>query len=216
VLGWHRASTVERRSTIVKAELLPLARVESVILVVRRHRVILDADLAELYGVQTKALSQAVRRNPRRFPADFMFRLTREEARILRSQIVTSRSEVIDMRRVSSSGGRMPPAGVRSQAASPTSWGGRRHLPYAFTEQGVAMLSSVLRCPRAIQVNVEIMRAFVRLRQMLQADTDLAKKLDALEKKYDAQFRVVFDAIRELMAPPPGPERRIGFRSEDR
>jgi hypothetical protein len=102
VLGWHRASTVERRSTIVKAELLPLARVESEILVVRRHKVILDADLAELYGVQTKALSQTVRRNPRRFPEDFMFRLTREEARILRSQIVTSRSEVTDIRHVSS------------------------------------------------------------------------------------------------------------------
>ena len=144
----------------------------------------LDADLAALYGVQTKVLLQATKRNRERFPADFMFQLTAAEFANLRSQIVTS-----------------------------SSWGGRRHAPYVFTEQGVAMLSSVLRSARAIQVNIEIMRAFVRLRQMLQQNADLARKLALLEKKYDAQFRAVFDAIRALMKPPEKTRRRIGFGS---
>lgn len=142
----------------------------------------LDADLAVLYGVETKALVQAVKRNAARFPADFMFQLDAEELEILRSQTVTS-----------------------------SSWGGRRYPPYAFTEQGVAMLSSVLKSPRAIAVNIEIMRTFVRLREMLATHADLARKLAALEKKYDSQFRMVFDAIRELMTPPEKPKRRIGF-----
>jgi len=130
----------------------------------------LSSPLAHLYGVEPRVLVQAVKRNIDRFPADFMFQLNEQEFRSLRSQIVTS------------------------------SWGGlRRAAPYAFTEQGVAMLSSVLRSKRAIQVNVQIMRAFVRLRQMLASHADLARKLDALEKKYDTQFKVVFDAIRELM-----------------
>jgi hypothetical protein len=159
--------------------------VERKILVLRGERVMLDADLAELYGVPTKVLVQAVKRNRARFPADFMFELTadEDEAR-LRSQIVTSKP------------GR----------------GGRRTLPYAFTEQGVAMLSSVLRSGRAVAVNVEIMRAFVRLRTMLAGNVELARKLAALERKYDAQFKVVFDAIRELMEPPAKPRRPIGFR----
>jgi hypothetical protein len=147
--------------------------------------VLLDGDLAPLYGVSVKALTQAVKRNPERFPEDFMFQLTADEAANLRSQFVTS-----------------------------SSWGGRRYLPRAFTEQGVAMLSSVLRSERAALVNVEIMRAFVRLRQILQQNGELARKLDALEKKYDAQFRVVFDAIRELMAPPARAKRPIGFKPE--
>jgi len=158
-------------------------RVERKILLLRGERVMLDADLAALYGVPTKALIQAVKRNRARFPADFMFELTAEEGARLRSQIVTSKS------------GR----------------GGRRTLPYAFTEQGVAMLSSVLRSARAVAVNVEIMRAFVRLREMLAGHADLARKLAALERKYDTQFKVVFDAIRELMEPPVKPRRRIGF-----
>ena len=142
----------------------------------------LDADLAALYGVDTKVFVQAVRRNVDRFPADFMFQLTKQEFDNLRSQIVTS------------------------------SWGGRRYPPYAFTEQGVAMLSSVLRSKRAIRVNVEIMRAFVQLRRMLASHADLARKLSALEKKYDEQFKVVFDAIRELMVPPePKKKGEIGF-----
>ena len=142
-------------------------KVESRILLIRGRKVMLDRDLAELYGVDTKVLIQAVKRNLNRFPADFMFRVTRQEVANLRSQIVTS-----------------------------SSWGGRRTLPYAFTEQGVAMLSSVLRSKRAVQVNIEIMRAFVRLRAVLASHADLARKLAELERKYDGQFRVVFEAIR--------------------
>jgi hypothetical protein len=142
----------------------------------------LDADLAALYGVPVHRLTEQVRRNLARFPGDFMLRLTVEEFAVLRSQSGTSRS-----------------------------WGGRRSPPYAFTEQGVAMLASVLRSPQAVQVNIEIVRAFVRLRQMLLANADLARRLDELEAKYDEQFRVVFDAIRELMAQPNTQRRRIGF-----
>ena len=157
------------------------------ILVIRGHKVMLDADLAALYGVETKALNQAVRRNIERFPDDFMFQLTSDEMENLRSQTVTS-----------------------------SSWGGRRTRPYAFTEQGVAMLSSVLKSPRAIQVNIEIMRAFVRLRQMVTSNADLARKLNALERKYDGQFKIVFAAIRELTEPTPKKKGRpIGFRSQD-
>jgi hypothetical protein len=150
------------------------------------HRVMLDADLATLYSVPTKALVQAVRRNPTRFPHDFMFHLTGKEAAALRSQIVTSN---------------------RSRGR-----GGRRYVPYAFTEQGVAMLSSVLRSRRAIEANIAIMRAFVRLRQMLVSHEELARKLEALERKYDAKFKVVFDAIRGLMSPPAPRHTAIGFR----
>ena len=166
---------------------LPLERIESKILLVREQRVMLDYDLAPLYEVETRVLLQAVKRNLERFPPDFMFQLTREESQNLRSQIVIS------------------------------SWGGRRRLPFAFTEQGVAMLSSVLRSTRAVHVNIEIMRAFVRLRRLAASNTELRRKLDELEKKYDAQFSVVFDAIRQLMEPAPVPaRRRIGFSiSED-
>ena len=156
------------------------------ILLLRGHKVLLDADLAELYGVPVKRLNEQVRRNRDRFPSDFMFQLTIEEAQVLRSQFATLE---LDGR------GRH-----------------RKYLPYAFTEQGVAMLSSVLRSPRAIHVNIEIMRTFVRLRRLLQSNDDLARKLAALERKYDARFRVVFDAIRELMTPPPPARKRIGFR----
>ncbi|MFZ2225681.1 MAG: ORF6N domain-containing protein [Candidatus Deferrimicrobium sp.] len=152
---------------------------------IRGHRVLLDQDLAELYGVPTKIFNQSVRRNAHRFPEDFMFRLTGEEFQILRSQIVTSRS-----------------------------WGGRRYLPLAFTEQGVAMLSSVLNSDRAIRVNIAIMRAFVRLRGFVVSNEELARKLAVLERKYDVQFKVVFDAIRELMTPPVKAKRRIGFHAD--
>jgi len=165
---------------------IPAERIESAILLLRGERVLLDRDLAALYGVETKVLVQAVKRNLDRFPRDFMFQLTKKEFDDLRSQSVTS-----------------------------SQWGGRRYPPYAFTEQGVAMLSGVLRSPRAVQVNVEIMRTFVRLRRMLSTHAELARKLAALERKYDAQFRAVFDAIRGLMAPPPSPRRkRIGFDTE--
>ena len=142
----------------------------------------LDADLADMYRVETRELVRAVRRNLVRFPPDFMFRLSRREFENLRSQFGTS-----------------------------SSWGGRRHLPYAFTEHGVAMLSSVLRSSRAVRVNIEIMRVFVRLRHSAQSSAALAKKIDRLETKYDGQFVVVFQAIRELMTPPPVPRRRIGY-----
>jgi hypothetical protein len=147
----------------------------------------LDADLAVLYCVPTKALNQAVKRNRDRFPSDFMFQLTTKE----KKEVVT----ICDH--------------LRSLKYSPA-------LPYAFTEQGIAMLSSVLRSKRAVQVNIEIMRAFVRLRRMIASHAELAKRLDDLEKKYDAQFRVVFDAIRQLMAPESRKLRPIGFSSHKR
>lgn len=163
-----------------------MGRISRAILMLRGHKVMLDADLAALYGVQTRELIQAVKRNIERFPADFMFQLTGEEFERLRSQFVISRS----------------------------GHGGRHTAPYAFTEQGVAMLSSVIRGHRAVQVNIAIMRAFVRLRRMLQSNAELATKLAALETKYHAQFGVVFQAIRELMTPPTASRKRIGFRPE--
>ncbi|MBI3809353.1 MAG: ORF6N domain-containing protein [Nitrospirae bacterium] len=159
-------------------------RIEKRILLLHGQKVLLSTDLAELYEVEPKVLIRAVKRNIDRFPEDFMFQLTLQEVRNLKSQIATS------------------------------SWGGiRRAPPYAFTEQGVAMLSSVLRSKRAIQVNIEIMRAFVKLRELLASHKDLAFKLAEMEKKYDSQFKVVFDAIRKLVTPPEPKPRRIGFRT---
>jgi hypothetical protein len=165
--------------------LVPAERIQRAILLIRRQKVMLDADLAVLYGVSTKRLNEQVRRNASRFPRDFMFRLTAREVRALRSQIATLKK-------------------ARGEH--------RKYLPYAFTQEGVAMLSSVLRSPRAIQVNIVIMRAFVRLRPMLASTEALAGKLETLEKKYDTQFKVVFDAIRQLMSPPVASRRTIGFR----
>ena len=176
----------------MKKEMVLVERVERRILLIRGHRVMLDADLAELYGVRTKELNKAVKRNLERFPEGFMFQLTSAEYRVLRFQIGTSN--------------------LRSQiVTSKDPRGGRRYLPMAFTEHGVAMLSSVLRSKRAIQVNIAIVKTFVRLREWLATHRDLAQKLEALEGKYDHQFKVVFDAIRKLMAPPVRPRRRIGF-----
>ena len=166
-----------------------MERIENAIVFIRGHKVMLDRDLAELYGVETGVLLQSVRRNLNRFPTDFMLQLTVQENAALRSQIVALKRG-------------------RGQH--------RKYLPYVFTEQGVAMLSSVLRSNRAVQVNIEIMRAFVRLRRMLASNEDLARKLDALEKRYDAKFRVVFDAIRELMTPPEPNKRKIGFLVKER
>ena len=157
----------------------------------------LDADLAKLYGVTTKALNQAMRRNRTRFPEDFAFRLSAAEFDNLRSQIVTSsKSRSI----------------IWSQIVT-TSQKYRRSdsLPVAFTEQGVAMLSSVLRSSRAVEVNIAIMRTFVQLRRLMDTNRDLARKIEALEKKYDEQFAVVFDAIKQLIAPPEPPKKQIGF-----
>lgn len=164
-----------------KSKQLVTVSVENSIIVIRGQRVMLDKHLAELYGVSTSNLNKAVSRNAERFPADFMFQLTPGEFKNLKFQFGTS------------------------------SWGGTRKRPYAFIEQGVAMLSSVLKSKRAVAVNIEIMRVFVKLRQLLLTHADLARKLDALEKRYDAQFKIVFDAIRELMTPVEKPKRRIGF-----
>ena len=165
--------------------LVPRERIEQTILVIRGHNVMLDSDLAQLYGVTVGRLNEAVKRNEDRFPSDFMFQLTKPEFEHLKSQIAISSSK----------------------------WGGRRHAPYAFTEQGVAMLSSVLRSKRAIQVNIAIMRAFVQLRELTASNKGLARRLNELEKKYDGQFRVVFEAIRELMTEPKPKSRRIGFKT---
>jgi len=165
--------------------------IERRILWIRGQKALLSTELAVLYGVEPRVLIQAVKRNAERFPEDFMFQLTGEEVEHLKSQNVIS---------------------------SPVAHGGaRRAAPYAFTEQGVAMLSSVLRSPQAVAVNIEIMRAFVRLRRLMETHADLARKLDGLERRYDAQFKAVFDAIRQLMTPPaqPAPKRNtIGFLGE--
>ena len=170
-------------------QIVPPQRIEKAIYLIRGQKVMLDADLAKLYQVSTKVLNQAVKRNEDRFPADFMFQLTDEEFTVSRSQFVT----------LESGRGRH-----------------RKYLPHAFTEQGVAMLSSVLRSKRAVSVNIEIMRAFVRLREILTTHKDLANKLEMLERKYDAQFKVVFDALRQLMTPPEPKKRKIGFLAKER
>jgi hypothetical protein len=170
-----------------KQTVVSVERIEKYIFLLRGQKVMLSTDLAELYRVEPRVLVQAVKRNIERFPEDFMFQLSKKEFANLKSQIVIS------------------------------SWGGlRRATPYAFTEEGVAMLSAVLNSPRAIHVNIEIMRAFVRLRRMLASHTELARKLDAMERKYDAQFKVVFDAIRQLMTPPEPKNRKIGFLARER
>lgn len=167
----------------------PARKVESLIVYLRGQGVILDNDLARLYGVPTKALVQAVNRNRSRFPPDFMVQLTTVEFAFWRSQFVTSNAR---------------------------GSGGRRYRPYAFTEQGVAMLSSVLRSKRAIAVNIEIMRAFVRLRRLVMAQAELVRKVNALEQKYDARFKAVFDVIRKLMASPVVKSKPIGFQPPNR
>ena len=171
---------------MLKDAVIPSERIEKRIFLLRGHKIMLSGDLARLYGVEPRVLVQTVKRNIDRFPDDFMFQLSEEEFSLLKSQIVIS------------------------------SWGGpRRARPYAFTEQGVAMLSSVLKSKRAIHVNIEIMRTFVRLRKLLLSHAELARKLAALERKYDSQFKIVFDAIRQLMTPPESKRRPIGFLGED-
>lgn len=166
-------------------QIISVETVAKHILLIHGLKVMLDSDLAELYGVKTKELNKAVQRNKARFPDDFMFRLTDKELELLRFQIGTSRGH-----------------------------GGRRYLPYVFTQEGVAMLSSVLRSQRAVRVNVQIMRAFVRLRDVLAVHKDLARRLETLEKKFDThdvQIKLVFETIRDLMRQPDRPKDRIGF-----
>ncbi len=162
---------------------MPYEAVREMIFYIRGQKVMIDKDLATLYGVPTKVFNQAVKRNINRFPGDFMFRLTRDEFDNLRSQFVTSR------------------------------WGGQRYMPYVFTEQGVAMLSSVLNNERAIQVNIAIMRAFTKLREMISGHKDLKERIDQLERKYDGQFRVVFKALKALLEEPAKEENPIGFHA---
>ena len=178
--------------------------IQKAIYLVRGQKVMLDRDLAAMYGVPTKVLKQAVRRKTTRFPADFMFVLTREEFADWRSQIVTSNADRAEFLRSQSVTSKTDPRG------------GTQYPPMAFTEQGVAMLSSVLNSERAIQVNIAIMRTFTRLKQMLASNTGLSRKLADLEKRYDAQFKVVFDAIRQLMTPPDRPRKQIGFHVREK
>jgi phage regulator Rha-like protein len=180
----------KRDDRVKKTELLVTTdRIEEAILLVRGHKVLVDADLAALYGVETRSLVQAVKRNIQRFPSDFMFQLNQDEFAALRSQIVISKGK-----------------------------GGRRYLPYVFTEQGVAMLSSVLNSERAIQVNIAVMRVFVRLREFVATHKELAAKLKELEERiqdHDVKIVTIFDAIRQLMAPPDRPKKRIGFEVKE-
>lgn len=164
--------------------IIPVERIQNSIYLVRGQKVMLDKDLAALYGVETKALVQAVKRNIERFPVDFMYQLTDKEVSILRSQIVTS------------------------------SWGGRRYNPYVFTEQGVAMLSSVLRSQRAVEVNIAIMRTFVKLRGILASNELLRRKIKSMERKYDEQFKVVFEVLDKMLAEPEKPKSQIGIHTE--
>jgi len=165
------------------SNIIPQEVIETKIIFIRGKKVMLDRDLAYLYGVETRALNQAVRRNIARFPEDFMFQLTSDEMKIWKSQIVISNKEKMGLRR----------------------------RPYAFTENGVAMLSSVLNSERAIKVNIQIMRTFTKLREMLMTHKDLKEKIEAMEKKYDYQFKIVFEAIKELLEPPVKAKKKIGF-----
>ncbi|MBI2639134.1 ORF6N domain-containing protein [Candidatus Peregrinibacteria bacterium] len=176
---------------MTRAITLPHARIERKIFLIRGKKVILDNHLAALYDVKTKALNQAVRRNIKRFPADFMFRLNNREMKIWSLYMATSN--------------------LRSQIVT-SSYGGRRYHAYAFTEQGVAMLSSVLNSERAIQVNIQIMRTFTKLREMLATHRELKEKIEKLEKRYDKQFRIIFDVIKKLLAVEEKPKQSIGFR----
>ncbi len=176
------------------AIILKPENIARLVFVVRGEKVMLDADLAMLYGVTTKALNQAVKRNSHRFPSDFMFRLTKKETESLIFQSGRSNRP------------------LRSQFVTSNQRGGRRYRPYAFTEQGVAMLSSVLRSQRAVEVNIAIMRTFVQLRRLMDSNANLARKIESLEKKYDEKFAAVFAAIKQLIAPPDPHQRKIGFR----
>jgi len=164
---------------------VPKKRIENLILIIRGEKVILDSDLAELYQAETRALVQAVKRNIGRFPKDFMFQLTREEFESLRSQFVISKGP-----------------------------GGRRYLPYAFTEHGAIMAANVLNNEQAIRASVQVVRAFVKLSQIIASNAELVRKVNALEQTYDTQFKVVFEAIRQLMNPSPRKVKHIGFRSK--
>jgi hypothetical protein len=173
----------------------PHELIEQSILLIRGQKVMIDRDLANLYGVPTKVLNQAVRRNPSRFPEDFMFQLTFEEANALQSRLTpASRSQIVTLKQ------------SRGQNL--------KYQPYAFTEHGILMLSSVLKSDRAVDVNIEIMRAFVRLRELLASNVELANRLDKLESEYDGHFKIVFQALRQLMVPAAPKRKQIGFSAK--
>ncbi len=180
---------------------VPAENIVKKIFHIRGQKVMLSPDLADLYQVEPRVLIQAVKRNRERFPEDFMFQLTWEDVSLLKSQIIALDGIAVDH--------------SRSQFVILKQGQNIKYPPFAFTEQGVAMLSSVLRSKRAIEVNIQIMRAFVKLREMIVSNKNLAKRLDDLEKKYDGQFQVVFDAIRQLMAPPIRPKKKIGFLAKE-
>jgi hypothetical protein len=192
-------------------EIVTVGQIARRICYVRGEKVMLDLDLAALYGVATKVLNQAVRRNQGRFPDDFMFQLTTEELLILKSQFVTSSSQDIAAQSAGKNSSQIVTGSKRH--------GGRRYRPYAFTEQGVAMLSSILNSDRAVKMNIAIMRAFVKLRQALDANRELARKFKELEKRvgrHDEEIAAVLEAIRQLMVPPEKPRRQIGFHVQER
>lgn len=191
---------------------LPSERIEGRIFLIRGTKVMIDRDLAELYAVSTGELNQAVRRNIKRFPADFMFQLSKPEAEAWFSRFQIGTSKPLPFRAGT-------PKSLSSQLGTPnlksqnviSSWGGTRKLPYVFTELGVAMLSSVLRSERAIQVNIQIMRTFIKLKEMVSSNKELRLKIEAMEKKYDKKFRIVFDALKNLLVEEEKPKAPIGF-----
>ena len=191
------------------ASLLVPEKLATLVHYLRREKVILDSDLAELYGVEARVLNQAVKRNIRRFPSDFMFQLNEKEAELARS----SRSQTVTLKNPEDTGA---PANSSQTVMSSLKHRGRAYLPYAFTEQGVAMLSSVLRSERAVEVNIAIMRTFVQLRRLMDSNALLAEKIEALEEKYadhDQQFQLVFEAIKQLIASPVPPAKELGFHT---
>ena len=195
----------------MKKEIIPAQQIAKAIHWVRGEKVLLDFDLATLYGVSTKTLNQAVKRNATRFPEDFMFQLSAEETRFLRSQFVTAKSQTVDNQLILPKWSQFVTSSRKHR--------GRRYRPYAFTEQGVAMLSSVLNSEGAVKVNIAIMRAFVKLRQTLETNRELARKFSELEKrvgKHDEEIDAILEAIRQLMAPPEKPRREIGFHVREK
>lgn len=187
---------------------------DSLIYVIRGQNVMLDEDMARMYGVSTKVLNQAVKRNLDRFPKDFMFQLTEKEYENLRSQFVTSSSESENLRSQNATS----KTNLKSQSVTSSSgYGGRRYTPYVFTEHGTVMLASVLNSPKAVHASIQVVKAFVRLRDLIANNKTLAKRLDELEDSYDKKFAVVFDAIRRLMAPPvkQGERKRVGYKRKN-
>ncbi len=188
---------------------------DSLIYTIRGHQVMLDEDLARMYGVDTKRLNEQVKRNLARFPKDFMFQLTEKEHEALRSQFATSSSGA-DLRSQSVTSNKEN-KNLKSQNATSSGRGGRRYMPYVFTEHGTVMLASVLNSPKAVHASIQVVKAFVRLRELIANNKTLSKRLDELEDNYDKKFAVVFDAIRRLMAPPvkDGDRKRVGYKRKN-